>query len=251
MTNFNERALAAEAARLCPWHYPLLLGSVAVPLGKQKRVKQLRGHAAVRERILVDSLLRHYDFSGKRILDLGCAGGYWGGFYAKHGAKFYLGVDGRQHIIDQGNLYWKTNNFLPIEQYKFLLADVMSARTWRTIKEYEPFDFCLLAGLLYHLPKPYTVLKRAIKIASEAIVVDTQTNSKKDKPSIKRGINFGRLPQHTKAVSPHRDTLLAILNKSVKFCIDLAAGVDVSDHRWPPGQTYHGGKRIAMLLLKQ
>lgn len=106
--------------------------------------------------------------AGKTFVDLGCADGFEAYCVGIRGAKYALGIDGRDKYLDQGRL--AVEHFKLGERVDFQNKDV------RIIDEYDlpKFDVVLHFGLLYHLQNPFNHLKRVRNIAGDELLMETQ-----------------------------------------------------------------------------
>jgi len=166
---------------LDPWFYPVTLGTRKVVPGKgsPRTAKYLEARTHYRRPLLVDALVKLYEFTGKSMLDLACNCGYWGSQYTKYGLQRYQGVEGRQLFVTQARHYWATNNFLPFNSYRFTRASVSKPKTYLNLDG--PYDFTLVAGILYHVPDYAYVLTEASNLTKEAMLVDTRVTDRDEK----------------------------------------------------------------------
>ncbi len=179
---------------LSPWFYPVVINGIEVqPAEGGKNVgfsgDQLKHRTAYRRKILVDDLCNNYDFTGKSVLDIGSNCGYWGAEYAKKGASSYIGVEGRKKYCEQGELYWEFNNFLPTSHYQFMCGDILKEDIWNKLGSMEPFDFCLCAGMMYHIFEHEKLLKRILNVTKEALLVDTRVVTRRKKETGRKDIS--------------------------------------------------------------
>jgi 2-polyprenyl-3-methyl-5-hydroxy-6-metoxy-1,4-benzoquinol methylase len=172
-------ALRAQIDSLNPWFYELEIGGEPVTPGIDSvvPVEHLVQRHAYRQPFLLDAVLKRYDFTGKRILDVACNCGYWSSQYAGHGAVRFLGVEARPRAVQQGWIYWQHGEFLPEGAYEFLQGHVMDETVWKAIRAAAPFDFTLCAGILYHVSNYRALLQNIAAVTREAILVDTRVET--------------------------------------------------------------------------
>lgn len=91
----------------------------------------------------------------KTILDLGCYNGRWSYAALKNGAKYVIGVDGRNNII------------LKDDKFKFIQSDVFNIN----IEEKIDTIFCL--GLFYHIIDHFRFFEIMDSFNPETIILDT------------------------------------------------------------------------------
>jgi SAM-dependent methyltransferase len=119
------------------------------------------------------------DFSGRRILDIGCLEGYFSIECALHGAQV-LGVDGKLLNVRKCEF---VRSVLGIERATFTLGDAMKV----THESAGRFDAVLALGLLYHLEDPYTFLTNVAALCDGFTVIDTHVALEDQPQSIKEG----------------------------------------------------------------
>jgi SAM-dependent methyltransferase len=148
------------------WHYPFELPSGRTVPGKPGA--DVRHHQ--RWDHFFQPLLQSYggSLAGKRILDLGCCQGFWSFEAARSGAASCLGIDSSAAFIAEARAL---QTILRIDNCTFRHAHLEDEPWWLGI---EPVDICLFLGLFYHLTDPITVLRRAMALTREVMVVDTQ-----------------------------------------------------------------------------
>jgi 2-polyprenyl-3-methyl-5-hydroxy-6-metoxy-1,4-benzoquinol methylase len=147
------------------WHYPFELPwgrSSASKPGTEERHDQRRRH-------FFEPLLAVYGgtLDGKRVLDLGCCQGYWTFEAARAGAVHCLGLDSSATFIAEARAL---RTLFDRGTTEFRLAHLEEERWWEGL---EPFDVTLFLGLFYHLLEPIAVLRRAMALTRETIVVDS------------------------------------------------------------------------------
>ncbi len=168
--------LRSKIEALNPWFYPIRIGPVEVEAGVGSPVTHefLVNHTHCRATLLVDEVARRFDLKNKSVLELASNCGYWSSRYAELGATRVVGLEGRDQFLEQAELYWSENRFLPSDRATFLRGNVADRRDWNALFALGPFDFTLIAGILYHVPNYGDVLKWASEVTREALVIDTR-----------------------------------------------------------------------------
>jgi SAM-dependent methyltransferase len=110
---------------------------------------------------------RPKDWSGLRILDLGCGEGLFALEAACQGANV-TAIDGRDERMSAGRALAEE---LQLENVDFIRADVRSY----AFEDHGPFDVVLFLGLMYHLDAPelFHVTRRAADSTARAMILDT------------------------------------------------------------------------------
>jgi len=119
------------------------------------------------------------DFSGRRIVDIGCLEGYFSIECALQGAEV-LGIDGKLLNVRKCEF---VRSVLGVERATFALGDAMKV----TRESSGGFDAVLALGLLYHLENPYTFLANVAGICDGFAVIDTHVALDDQPESIKSG----------------------------------------------------------------
>ena len=175
----DTAALEAEIRALDPWFYPLVVGGVQVMPGTGSgwSAEKLSNRIRCRQTLMVDEVVRRYDFTHKAVLELACNCGYWSSRYVAHGANRVVGVEGREKYVQQAELFWRTEGILPRDQYRFLQGNVLSAELWTRLRQQAPFDVSVCAGLLYHLPEYRQLLAWMAAVTRDVMIIDTRVQS--------------------------------------------------------------------------
>ena len=105
------------------------------------------------------------NFSGRRIVDIGCLEGYFSIECALQGAEV-LGIDGKLLNVRKCEF---VRSVLGVERATFALGDAMNV----TRESSGRFDAVLALGLLYHLDDPYTFLANVAALCTGFAVIDT------------------------------------------------------------------------------
>src|SRR5262245_27504570 len=105
------------------------------------------------------------DWSGRRVLDIGCLEGYFSLECALQGADV-LGVDGQLLNLRKCEF---VRSVLGVARAAFVQGNAMDLRRASTGR----FDVVLALGLLYHLEDPYTFLANVAGLCDGFAVIDT------------------------------------------------------------------------------
>jgi tRNA (mo5U34)-methyltransferase len=149
------------------WHYKFTLpwGETTRPgkPGWGERVEKRRKH-------LFEPLLALYGGSlrGKRVLDLGCCQGYWSFLARRSGAESTLGIDSSEAFLREARAVQAVLG--PEDGCTFMRAHLEDDAWWEEVRA--PREVTLMLGTLFHLTDPAHVLRRAMRLTSETIVID-------------------------------------------------------------------------------
>lgn len=176
-TGLRDRdAIVARARQLAPWHFDIELfpGVRTASLNEPGYADpDLAGVRTIDPAKMAKVIGAYYPdgLAGKTLLDVACnAGGYC--FLARSlGAARALGVEARQHWVDQAE-FIRSVKFAGSAQIEFVRQDIQ-----QYVKESrESFDLTIFKGIFYHLPDPIGVLGRLCDMTREVIVVDTDSS---------------------------------------------------------------------------
>lgn len=244
--------IAERAAGLHPWFYPVKLDEIDIPagVGTDWSATKLANRIACRQSLIVGAVAERYDLRGKRVLELASNCGYWSARYAEHGAAYVLGIEGRQHFVDQANLYWQTNRFLDGGRWRFERGDLTDDATWSTVKQQGKFDITVCAGLLYHLADYRAVVRRAAELTDDALVIDTRVTGDDEAIVAEPGdLTFNALPDRLDKVTPN-------LSRLIEFVEQLGFEVEQLQPSFGavPGlqnvDDYSAGRRVTLLAMR-
>jgi 2-polyprenyl-3-methyl-5-hydroxy-6-metoxy-1,4-benzoquinol methylase len=162
--SFNERAwtpTAIEEVRdfLSPWNHNIRLAPGVYTAFCEDWYPE---HQAIMR--VIDRHLNG-DYSGKKVLDLGCLESYFSLECALHGADV-LGVDAKEINVKKCEF---VKSVLGVPNLSFALDDAMNV----TREKYGSFDVVLALGLLYHLDDPFTFLAQMAELCQGFLVLDT------------------------------------------------------------------------------
>lgn len=179
--------------------------------------------------------------AGKRVLDLGCCQGFWTLEAAQAGAGFCLGLDSSEAFIREARAL---RTVFGADACEFRQAHLEEDLWWQDL---EPFDVTLFLGLFYHLADPISVMRRAMALTGETMIVDTVVQQRDepllllvprnlDEPSTKNsGLSTGIRVQPTPAA------LVALLEDGG------FTSVEVLPNRGPLPRDYESGRRVSVI----
>jgi SAM-dependent methyltransferase len=121
------------------------------------------------------------EFTGKRVLDLGCLEGYFAVECALQGATV-VAVEGKIKNVRKIEF---VRSALGIEATKLRLVrdDVMNV----TRAAYGSFDAVLALGLLYHLADPFRFLANLAEVCDGFVLIDTHIAFEDETPTLRDG----------------------------------------------------------------
>jgi len=246
----NSRLLE-EINQLNPWYYPVKIETIEVTpgIGSRESTADLIERTQYFHQILVEEVIKHYSFSGKKLLDIASNCGYWSARYVEQGAVSMTAVEGRWTAIQQGKLYWGHNNFLRPEQYEFIHGNVMEKHVWEHLEKRAPFDFTLCAGILYHIPNYLELLRKIDSVTIEAILIDTRISEQEMLIEEPGGWSFDAIVETRKKHVPEYGKIESFLHSRGYGIIPLT-----NPNPIPKGlggaDDFSKGNRIAILALK-
>ena len=105
---------------------------------------------------VINRLLQKERFSGKNVLDIGCGGGLWTGYFLSHGA-IVTSCDVQKHIIEAAEMYLNTKGF-DTSRVKLICCDIMD------FESKEVFDFIFAKDVLVHIYEDEKFLAKLYKM---------------------------------------------------------------------------------------
>ena len=176
----NPDSLVTKIEGLKPWFYPVIIKGIRVEPGVKDKASMSKDflieRTKYRHKIIVDEVVKRFDFKGKSLLDVASNCGYWSSQYVKYGASELTAIEGRLEYINQGRLYWEENAFLPKENYRFIHSNVMDLEFWSTLQKHKKVDFSLCCGILYHIYDYEKLIRLIGSVTKEAILIDTRVS---------------------------------------------------------------------------
>lgn len=163
--DFNQAKVILQKAEY--WHYPFDL-----PWGRTSPQKPGHGDRHfLRRRHFFEPLIASFggSLTGKRVLDLGCCQGFWSFESVKSGAALALGIDSSTAFIQEAEALKTVLNF---RDCSFFRAHLENDPWWAKVEE--GVDITLFLGLFYHLTDPVFVLRKAMALTREVMIVDTE-----------------------------------------------------------------------------
>lgn len=215
----RPKGIIEQIEYLKPWFYPVKIKDILVTPGVQYQGRNsispshLSERTKYRKSILVEEVVKNYNFSGKSILDLASNCSYWSSFYAKEGATSLTAVEGRYDYVEQGKLYWYENNFLPKENVNFIHSNIMDNKLWRNLKS-SKYDFTLCCGIIYHIKNFEKLLKNVASVTKDVIIVDTRVSKVEISQEEPGGWFFDAIVETSHKKVPTKDSIMSILKEN-------------------------------------
>jgi len=251
--NSADQDLLNKITALDPWFYPTQIANIAVMpgMGGAHGAKELVSRTQYREHLIVDAALQRYDFKGKSMLDLGANISYWPSRFVPHGLAELTAIEGRPEVVEQAQLYWSENDFLPMEKVHLSAANVLEDEPWRLLQQQAPFDCTLCAGLLYHLPEYESLLQRMAKVTRDLMIVDTRVVHQQEQLSNQQ---FDRKFNAIDAVLMKKKPNLIRLMQTID-ALGFKPELILPQQQWPddmPQQdNYSNGSRVTICALRK
>jgi SAM-dependent methyltransferase len=156
------------------WHYRFQFPwgeTVPTRPGWAERVEKRKEH-------FFHPLLNRFGGSlvGRNVLDLGCCQGYWSMESRRAGAENVLGLDSSADFILEAQAAALT---LGIDKCTFTKYHLEDQDWWSNLAP----NVTLMLGLHYHLTDPIHVLRKAMQVTREIIVIDGEV-ALDDKPCL-------------------------------------------------------------------
>lgn len=147
------------------WHYAFDLPWGRTVPGKKGWAKRVE----LRKKHFFTPLLDRYKgaLQGKRVLDLGCCQGYWSFAARAARAKHCLGIDSSPAFIREAKA---AALVLRVDECSFIQAHLEDDAWWEQVGSGP--EITLLLGTLYHLTDPIYVLRKALALTMETIIID-------------------------------------------------------------------------------
>jgi SAM-dependent methyltransferase len=239
MTKAEDEAIL-RSTNYWHYHFELPWGSMAATKpGHNERQIARREH-------FFRPLLEVYggSLSNKRVLDLGCAQGFWSFEASKAGAMETLGIDSSSDFIREA---WALSTLLDLHNCEFRCEHLEEDPWWSNLA---PFHVTLFLGLFYHLADPLFVLTKATKATLEIIVLDTEITSGKESTLT---IRQRDLQEPTTCGSNIKSKIRLVPSKLALQDLLQEAGFSkiqfLAPHPLLP-QEYHVGKRISVIAQR-
>lgn len=111
----------------------------------------------------------------KSILDIASHDGRWSFAALKNGAKYVLGIEGREDLVNNAVNNMK-NYQIPNDKFHFIAGDIHNE-----IKKLEPksFDTVFCFGFFYHTMNHYDLLDQIRRLSPENLILDTVISKSK------------------------------------------------------------------------
>lgn len=159
----DQDRLAADIKKLGPWFHQIEIA----PGVRTRDIAPSPGpqpvdHPASRWQIFKDRIPS--DLSGTRVLDIGCADGFFTVELARRGANV-VAQDAWKKMIDR--LEWVVEHLGLTDRVTCRVGEV------ETLSTEERYDFVLCLGLIYHLRHPFWGLERMAQLSDTMYVEST------------------------------------------------------------------------------
>lgn len=243
--------LERQIELLHPWYYELEVGGVRVTpgIGACESTAELRARNAYQTKLLVDEVVKRYDFRGRRLLDIASNCGYWSSHYARHGATSLLAVEGRLTYVRQGRLYWGSNDFVQPGAFEFFHANVVKPETWQYVQAAGPFDFSLCCGILYHIADHERLLRRIAAVTKEAVLIDTRVDDAEEIIEEPGGWCFDSIVETRRKRNPSLSRMVELMSelgfRTVRLTTDVPMPASLRGN-----EDYSTGRRVALLAFR-
>lgn len=139
-------------------------------------VREIGSYAYTRERVSAQAanarlsacIAQSFDFSGKRVLDLGCGDGAYTVEFAKFGVKEIVGVDPAAAAIKAAIAKAKAAGTSAV--VKFQVGNIYEPESF--LGEPGHFDCIVLRGILHHLPDAARAISALAGFSGTVVVVE-------------------------------------------------------------------------------
>jgi hypothetical protein len=109
----------------------------------------------------------------RRVLDIASHDGRWSFAAHKAGAKYVLGIEARQHLVEFAGRNMRTYA-VPLPAVEFIQGDVLEKLD--ALKE-GSFDTVFCFGFLYHTIEHMLLLRKIARIQPSSLIVDTAVST--------------------------------------------------------------------------
>jgi len=208
---FVPEHLVDRINALHPWFMPVNVGGVQVVPGVSAgwSARDLSNRIACRQTTIVGEVAERLDLTGASVLELACNCGFFSARYVEHGATRVLGVEGRAQVLEQAELYWGANQFLPKSDYQFMQGNISDEQTWSDIRARGTFDVSICAGILYHVPNYQQIIEWMAGVTRNAMVIDTRVGDASEALIEEPGeLHFNAIRETRMKIVPHLPRLL-------------------------------------------
>jgi 2-polyprenyl-3-methyl-5-hydroxy-6-metoxy-1,4-benzoquinol methylase len=158
---------------LAPWNHNIALPHGVYTAGRDEY------YPAHREMMRVVAERLGEEFTGRRIVDIGCLEGYFSIECALRGADV-LGIDGKLLNVRKCEF---VRSVLGVQGATFVQSDAMEMRRESAGR----CDVVLALGLLYHLDNPYAFLENVAGMCDGFAVIDTHVALASQPETLKNG----------------------------------------------------------------
>jgi tRNA (mo5U34)-methyltransferase len=152
----ERKRICSDVAGLEPWYQSFKLADWLEISGDHDSEVVLAG---------LDRLGFPTDFSGQRVLDVGCNAGHYSMVAKARGAREVIGVEFDPRFVRQARY---VSHLLGLD-IKFIPDDVHNVGP-----EFGTFDSIICTGLIYHMPDPARVFAKLSAVCTGTIYVETE-----------------------------------------------------------------------------
>jgi tRNA (mo5U34)-methyltransferase len=163
------------------------------------------------------------DMAGMRVLDIGCAEGFFSFEAERRGAAQVVAIDSSPHVIQKFNLCRAALD----SRASVYLCNIYDLNP----KMFGTFDLVLFYGVLYHLRHPLLALERILNVCTGTLLLQTAVHEHpdlSDTPMARfhpHGIQSGPDPEHHPIFDP---TVFWMPNRAcVRAMVDSAGFINI------------------------
>lgn len=185
----------------------------------------------------------------KTILDIASHDGRWSFAALKNGARKVIGIELRQHLVDNAVANMKRYG-VGGDQYQFMVGDID-----QEIRKLEPgnFDTIFCFGFLYHTMSHMFLFQNFKRLRPSYLILDTNISSE-DKPVIEireeyvtgEGYTIGDKERPYLSGWMSKSALELIL-KSIGYTWKYFNWNDIRANSWEGLKDYKGGARVTVV----
>jgi len=184
------------------------------------------------------------------ILDIASHDGRWSFAALKNGAKSIVGIEARQHLVNNANENMKTYG-IQQNSFQFIKNDIH-----QEIKKLEPnqFDVIFCLDFLYHTINHWFLLSQIKRLNPRFIVIDTRIDLSNER-IIKLHVDYSEKEAHAASDNAHKTKILVGTPSKPSLdmmltCLDFN---DIQYFDWKKNVTnfrnlvdYYHGKRVTL-----
>jgi len=179
------------------------------------------------------------------VLDIASHDSEWSFAAIKNGAKYVLGIEGKQHLVNNAYSIFQKYN-IPKEQYEFICGDIHDE-----IKRLKPkqFDTVFLLGFFYHTVHHSYLLFEIKRLKPKFLIIDGFISSS-EKPIIKL-----RVDNESDAIGKHPEKIVGyssihtmdLMLKHYGFEYEIYDWHNNTERNWNHLSDYYKKERITII----